>query len=84
MMATFFKKKNKQKWQFFSRDTIFSGSFTKEAKYHTIENIVRMLSCVFIIIGARNFYLFLIIGIVLAGFVIKPIFNSKKYEITIW
>ena len=77
--------KKKKLFGILTCDTIFSGDFSKDGKLHTIENAVRFISVLGIVIGTMKLNLWIIIpSIIGIGFNIRPKYMKPEYEYKLW
>lgn len=73
----------KKLFGFLECDTIFSGDFTRDGKIHTLENLVRGIG-VLLLILFDNIYA-ICCGIVLVGFTAIPaIDDENKVDLKLW
>ena len=69
------------KFKPFVRDTIFVGNFSRDAKIHTIENIVRVVG-VFILVSGLHISI-KCLAVVLVGIHLESK-NKKEIEFKFW
>lgn len=76
-----------KKWKFLIADTIMSGDWSKAGKYHTIENISRLIGIYIIFLSGSlgNFWLILF-AIPFIGLNIVPVVRDdhKRWEMRVW
>jgi hypothetical protein len=62
-------------------DTIFVGDWSRQGKFHTIENLMRAFGVYLLIIGGKllNFWL-IILGMLIVGYNIRPIVDKDKHQ----